>query len=551
LASGITAATTCNITASLDATAAYYASAATDNLVRTFKVLPANVAPVLTLNGPQSITINALGTYTDIFPILATAAVPTVWEFDDANGAAILEPDGLTFDTTAGKLSGMPEVAQDFVTYKIRAKVGATGTWSNWITVRLKIAILNQTITFDALHGQVVGTDQSLSAVATSGLLVSFATNNPSVCTIVNGKLHAVSPGTCVVTASQAGNGVSYAAATSVTRSVTIDAALLAPSITLSNGSATVIAGEVLLPLYDVLNTGGDLNIDGVNTPFTLFASDGVSPAVLPAGVSFDTAWGVFTGRPTVTQAATTYVIKGCNATACSTANFTLTVVKKRQVITFTAPSSLKVPNTATVTAVSNSGAPVTITVDGTRSTGICTLSGGTNGTGVLTATGNGTCYLVGSAPGDSVYDIGAGETSLNITQAPALSVSSATVNIFDGADVAGRGYTLTLAGTSDPNTVYKLYDSNNNDVSANSIQGLTFNTATGLLSGVVNWDLTSASQNQTYTIKANNQYGTSAGVTFTLKIFYLDFTGGTYLTDGGNAPVKAIARQSILRSAA
>lgn len=542
LASGATVGT-CNITASLDATSAYYASAATDNIVRSFKIKAANIAPVLALNGPQSVTINALGTYTDIFPISASAAVPTIWEFDDANGTPTLEPDGLTFDTTTGKLFGMPEAQQDFQTYTIRAKVGTNGLWSNVITVRLKIAILNQTITFDGLHGQVVGTDQNLSAVATSGLLVSFATGNPAVCTIVNGKLHAVAAGICAVSASQAGNGTSYTAAPTVTQNVTIAAALLAPSISLTNTSATVYAGEVLLPLYDILNTGGDLNVDGVNTPFSVFASDGTSAAVLPNGVSFDPAWGVFTGRPTVSAAATTYVIKACNATSCSTANFTLTVRKKPQIIAITAPATLKVPNSSALTAVSNSGASVSISIDVRTAAGVCSLTGGTNGAGTLTAVGDGTCYLVATAPGDAVFESGTASASVTILQAPALAISNSTVNMFDGVDVAGHGYSLTLSGTRDSATIYKLYDSNNAEVTTADIQGLKFSSTTGLLSGIVNWDLTAPSQDLTYTIKATNQYGTSGSVTFNLKIFYLDFGTGTYTTDGGNAPVKSITQ--------
>jgi alpha-tubulin suppressor-like RCC1 family protein len=64
--------------------------------------------------------------------------------------------------------------------------------------------------------------DLDPSAVASSTLPVTLTSTTPSVCTIVSGKIHYVAPGTCSVTASQAGGvsgSVTYAAATDVTRS--------------------------------------------------------------------------------------------------------------------------------------------------------------------------------------------------------------------------------------------------------------------------------------------------------------------------------------------
>jgi uncharacterized repeat protein (TIGR02543 family) len=536
LASGATTGS-CAITASLASTAAYFASATADNITRTFAIRAANVAPVLTLNGAQSAVVDALSTNTDIFPITASVSVPTSWEFDDANGAATLPPDGLTFDTTTGKLLGMPESSQAYVSYKIRAKTGSTGLWSNSISVRLQIAILSQSITFDALHGQVIGAaDQGLSAVSTSGLLVSFASSNTAICTVVNGRVHAVAKGTCVITATQAGNGVSYAAATPVTQSFAIDTALLPPSITLTHNSATVYAGEYLGSLYDILNSGGDLGIDGTNSPFSLWDSTGTSAATLPAGITFSAAWGVFQGKPTGASAATTYTIKACNTTMpCSTATFTLTVGNKHQIITISAPSSLKVPATGSVSATSNDpAATVTLTVD-SASTTICSLSGST-----VTSIANGICRINASSSGDAIFDAGSGYVEITILKAPSLSISGSTLNLWDGISNAGSTYTLSYSGTADLRTTYTLWDSNSTDVSSSDIQGLRFDPTTGALSGIVNWDLTS-SRNLTYTITATNQYGTSNAVTFTLNIYYIDFsTGGTYATDGA-VPSKPI----------
>lgn len=53
-----------------------------------------------------------------------------------------------------------------------------------------------------------------LSATASSGLAVTFSSNTPQTCTVVDGKLVPVAPGECSITASQAGDG-NYASATS------------------------------------------------------------------------------------------------------------------------------------------------------------------------------------------------------------------------------------------------------------------------------------------------------------------------------------------------
>jgi virginiamycin B lyase len=92
---------------------------------------------------------------------------------------------------------------------------------------------LAQTITFGALNNQVLGTAAfALSATASSGLAVTFASNTTSVCTVSGATLTLIAVGTCSITASQTGNA-SYAAATPVTQSFAINLpAAGGPSIT-------------------------------------------------------------------------------------------------------------------------------------------------------------------------------------------------------------------------------------------------------------------------------------------------------------------------------
>ncbi|HXW56968.1 MAG TPA: alkaline phosphatase family protein, partial [Candidatus Cybelea sp.] len=76
-----------------------------------------------------------------------------------------------------------------------------------------------QTITFGALSNEVLGTAPfTVSATASSGLAVSFASTTTSVCTVSGATVTLVAVGTCTIQATQAGNAT-YAAATPVNQS--------------------------------------------------------------------------------------------------------------------------------------------------------------------------------------------------------------------------------------------------------------------------------------------------------------------------------------------
>ena len=88
-----------------------------------------------------------------------------------------------------------------------------------------------QTITFGPLANQALGTAPfTLSATASSGLPVSFASTTPAVCTVSGSTVTLAAVGQCSIQASQAGNG-SYAAATPVTQSFQVTA-----SASIANG---------------------------------------------------------------------------------------------------------------------------------------------------------------------------------------------------------------------------------------------------------------------------------------------------------------------------
>ncbi len=87
-----------------------------------------------------------------------------------------------------------------------------------------------QTITFGTLNNVMLGIAPfTISATASSGLAVIFASTTTAVCTVSGNTVTVIAVGTCSITASQPGNGT-YSAAAPVTRSFTVSTQGVAPS---------------------------------------------------------------------------------------------------------------------------------------------------------------------------------------------------------------------------------------------------------------------------------------------------------------------------------
>src|SRR6185436_6164217 len=85
------------------------------------------------------------------------------------------------------------------------------------VAQRFAIALATQTITFGALADKTVGDpDFPVSATASSGLAVTFSASGP--CTVAGTTVHLAGPGSCTITAQQAGDA-NYAAAPEVPQS--------------------------------------------------------------------------------------------------------------------------------------------------------------------------------------------------------------------------------------------------------------------------------------------------------------------------------------------
>lgn len=103
------------------------------------------------------------------------------------------------------------------------SQAGDSGTLAATSVVQtLTVAKANQTITLPAFTAGVYGgADKASGATASSGLTVTLTSTDTSVCTVSGLNVVQVAPGTCSITASQAGNA-NYNAATDVTKTFTI-----------------------------------------------------------------------------------------------------------------------------------------------------------------------------------------------------------------------------------------------------------------------------------------------------------------------------------------
>jgi hypothetical protein len=108
-------------------------------------------------------------------------------------------------------------------TSNITARQAGNGTYAPAkFTQTLTVAKGDQTITFNALPDKSTGDpDFSPGATASSGLAVSYSSDNTAVATIIGGMIHIVGEGTANITASQPGNA-NYNPATDVSQPFTV-----------------------------------------------------------------------------------------------------------------------------------------------------------------------------------------------------------------------------------------------------------------------------------------------------------------------------------------
>ena len=117
-------------------------------------------------------------------------------------------------NSTVATISGNILTANSTGTADITAMQSGDGTYAPARYIRtLTVNQADQTITFPAPGAKTYGDpDFNLGATASSGLIVSYTSDNPAVATISGVTVHITGAGTAVITASQPGNDIYYSA---------------------------------------------------------------------------------------------------------------------------------------------------------------------------------------------------------------------------------------------------------------------------------------------------------------------------------------------------
>ncbi len=326
----------------------------------------------------------------------------------------------------------------------------------------------------------------ALSASASSGLTVAYASATPSICTVAGNALSVVSAGTCTVTATQPGN-TNYQAAQAVSQSITIGKAAAAVNW---STPAAITYGTALSATQ--LNASASLNGWTVPGSFTYMPTLGT---VLTAGAH------------TLTASFTPADATDYNTPQPATTSITVTDAA----LTVTANNATRVYGSANPAFIG-------------------TVTGGVNGdtftesfsTSAIVSSQVGTYTIIPSVTGADLADYTQSVTdgTLTITQAGSMT----TLQLSSASITPGQSVTLTATvdstTTGMPTGAVNFYDN-----------GALLNTTPALLSGgVATYAATTLAPGATHTITAMysgnvNFTGSSSVASSTIAVVPLDFT--------------------------
>ena len=266
------------------------------------------------------------------------------------------------------------------VTYTLTV---STGTWTRGSATCNVPPKSNQTITFDTPVAQTFRPSGTftVSASATSGLPVSFASSTTSVCTVSGATVTMQGAGTCTLTASQSGS-TNWNPASNVVRSFAINKA-----------NQSITFGALSNRTYSA-------------TPFPVSAT--ASSGLVVSFASQTTSTCSVSNTDVTMLAAGTCTIRAlqsgnANYNGASIVDQSFVISKANQTITFANPGTGTTRRFGTTFITSGSSSSTMAVTFTSRTTSTCTTSG-TNGT-TISLINTGTCTLRASQAGDTRFN--------------------------------------------------------------------------------------------------------------------------------------------------
>ena len=343
---------------------------------------------------------------------------------------------------SVGKDMGGPIVtALTMGTCTVEATQAGNGSYAAATPVDRSFTVTgkSQSIAFAALSSQTLGTAPfTIGATASSGLTVSFASTTPAVCTVSGSSVSLVAVGTCNIQATQAGDGVTYAAAPPVNQSFTVTAAALTAQTIAFGALPNQTLGAA--PFTIGATATSNLPVSFVSLTPAVCAVNGTQVTLLAAGTCTIQANqggnGSYAGAPAVQQ------------------SFTVTAAAlKAQTIAFGAlPNQTLGATPFTLAATATSGLPVSFS---SLTPSICTVWGAQ-----VTLVAAGTCTIQAAQTGDGVTYTAATPVNQSFTVNPAGTPSSAPVigalaNNYSNINPAAPNFAIA------PGMLMKIWGSN------------------------------------------------------------------------------------------
>lgn len=224
------------------------------------------------------------------FPAVSSQAVGSTLALS-ATASSGLAVSFVSETTSVCTVSGTTATFLTTGTCTIQATQPGNSTWAAATPVSqsftLNASSESQTITFNNPGTQTVGTPLTLSATASSGLPVSFASETTSVCTVNGTTATFLATGTCTIQATQAGNAT-YAAATPVSQSFTVNAAK--PGGTLAIATTSCPGGT-----QGTAYEGCTLSASGGTPPYTFSYDTSGNYPPPPEGLALNASTGAIT----------------------------------------------------------------------------------------------------------------------------------------------------------------------------------------------------------------------------------------------------------------
>ena len=310
-----------------------------------------------------------------------------------------------------------------------------------------------QTITFNTIPAQTVGTPLTLGATASSGLAVSYSASPSTVCSVSGTTATFTGGGNCTIVASQTGNST-YAAANPVSQTFAVKGAILTQSfsLTLASPSVTIPSGGIgATDLITVVGAGGFNGSVALSATLPTLSSSEFTDALLPAATTTNSTF-VIVAQPGVVPGQYTIPIKGVSGSLSATTNLTVNVTGT-QTINFGTIATQMVGSPLTLTATASSG--LTVAYSASPAT-VCTVSGSTAtfagaGSCTITALQAGSSTYVAATPVSQTFTVKAAAPSFTLTAASGTlsQIPGASIGVTDAITInPTNGFTGTVAFT-------------------------------------------------------------------------------------------------------